>query len=211
MAINNSCWAQQGSCDTNRLNEKLTKIEQRDQEVRMQFLSILDAFQKDGSKKLKFISLALKMQRADKKNQAFLLEMLEQCGWSDALNKEAHNTVFLVLQHSPDSIMENYFPMVQTMVLKNLLAPDNEAMMYDRLQMNAGLPQKYGSQAFSDTSNVNYIWPIEQVDSVDFYRASVKLPSMQQYLKITKDSTGIEFIWDKSLTIQKANETRSGQ
>jgi len=203
-----SCNGQKVTCDIDALNHQLEEIDRNDQEVRREFMPVLEQYQKDGSGKLNFFRLALKMQRADKDNQAFILKMFEKCGWPDAINTEAHKTIFLVLQHSPDSIMRKYFKQVQSKVEQGLLAPDDEAIMYDRLQMNAGLPQKYGSQTFAAANNVNYIWPIENLDSLATFRSQVKLPSMDAYMKLAKDSMSIEFVWDKSITIKEAIKMR---
>lgn len=199
-----SCQGQDVNCEIDALNKALKEIVRNDQEVRRKFMPALKQYQKDSTGKLNFIRLALKMQRADKDNQAFILKMFEKCGWLDAINTEAHKTIFLVLQHSPDSVMRKYFPNVQVKVKQGLLALDDEAIMYDRLQMNADLPQKYGSQTFAAANNINYIWPIQNLDSLSYFRSQVELPTMEEYIKLAKDSMNIEFVWDKSLTIEEA-------
>ena len=191
------------SCDINILNEELSLIHQKDQQIRNELMPVLGQYQKDGSGQLKLFSLALKMNRQDKQNQEYILSMLEKCGWPEALNEQSHNTVFLVLQHSPDSIMKAYFPQVQKMVKKGILLPDDEAIMLDRILMDEGKPQRYGSQTFA-ANNINYIWPIESLDSLESFRKEVGLPSMEDYILLAKDSFQIEYTWNKEMTIEEA-------
>ena len=203
-----SCQGQKVNCNLEKLEASLVKIEKRDQETRNELMPVLAKYQEDGSGKLKLLMLAMKSQRHDEKNQEFIVEMFNKCGWPDSLSKDAHNTIFLVLQHSPDSLMRKFFPEVQHKVALGLLAPDDEAIMFDRLQMHAGLPQRYGSQTFASSDDKNYIWPVEDVENLDAIRAEVGLPNMDAYIKLAKDSTGVKFTWDKSLSIEKAQKMK---
>lgn len=200
-----SCHGQKfSSCDIRILDEQLAEIRKQDQEIRKELMPVLGKYQDDGSGKLKLMTLALKMENRDQKNLEFVSEMLEKCGWSHDLSNESHHTVFLVLQHSPDSAMRKYFPLVQQKVTLGYLLPDDEATMYDRLQMRAGLAQKYGTQTFADPQNRNLVWPVENPDSLEVWRSQVGLPTMETYFQIAKDSTGVDIYWEKDLTLEEA-------
>ena len=196
--------AQNKNCDTNAINEQLLDIEEDDQKIRKKLMPVLGRYQEDGSGMLKFLFLAWKMNRQDERNQRRVTKMFDECGWKEDLNAASHSTLFLVLQHSPDSMMRRYYPTVQEYSEKGLLEPDAPATMFDRLQMNAGLAQRFGTQTFVDDQNRNLLWPVENQDSLSVWRSQVGLPSMETYFKMAKDSLGIEMTWDRELTLEKA-------
>jgi hypothetical protein len=75
--------------------------------------------------------------------------------------------------------------------------------MEDRMLMNAGKPQKYGTQAYSlveDGKTVIYIWPVEDPDRLDTLRKSVGLMPIGAYLEIVKQQ-GVEIIYDKTKAV----------
>lgn len=90
-----------------------------------------------------------------------------------------------------------------------MLAPDDPARMFDRIQMHQGLPQRYGTQTFTDNANRNWIWPVSSVDSLEQRRAEVGLPPMDAYLQLAKDSTGVEIIWNPNLGLEEAKKLKS--
>lgn len=203
------CNSQSIHCEKLSIERELQDIHEKDQNIRRELMPILGKYQADGSGKLKLMMLALKMERQDQENQEYLLELFKRCGWPEDLNREAHSTIYLVLQHSPDSIMREYYPMVEAFAAKGFLDPDDPATMYDRLLMNAGKPQRYGTQTFADNKNRNLLWPVGNSDSLEIHRADVGLPPMETYFQIAKDSMKIEMIWDKDLTIDEAKEMKS--
>ena len=53
-------------------------------------------------------------------------------------------------------------------------------MLKDRISLNQGNNQKYGTQLFLDTiTNVYYVCPLENPDKVDKWRKKVGLPPIQ--------------------------------
>jgi hypothetical protein len=80
--------------------------------------------------------------------------------------------------------------------------------MEDRMLMNAGKPQKYGTQAYSlveDGKTVIYIWPVEDPGKLDALRKSVGLMPIGEYLEMVKQQ-GIEIIYDKTKTVADFNQ-----
>ena len=80
--------------------------------------------------------------------------------------------------------------------------------MEDRMLMNSGKPQKYGTQAYSlveDGKTVIYIWPVEDPDKLDALRKSVGLMPIESYLEIVKQQ-GVEIIYDKTKTVADFNQ-----
>jgi len=196
-----SCTSQVIDCDIKTLNNQLIEMKEKEQSIRREVMPLIAQNQKDGSGGLKLFSLATKMNKIDEKNQKVLQGILNKCDWPGELSEDAHKSVFLILQHSPDSLMRKYYPMVKLRSETGSLLPDDPATMFDRLQMNARKPQRYGTQTFQK-NNQNVIWPIQSIDSLELLRTSVGLPSMEAYFKLAKDSTGVEIVWDKTLKIE---------
>ncbi|MFT6037172.1 MAG: hypothetical protein ACI9XJ_002762 [Marivirga sp.] len=173
---------QKDNCAIEGINQKLMKVYKKDKGIREQLMPLLESYQEDGKGKLKFLILALKMNRLDQRNQKVVLKLIGDCGWPEPLSKAAHNTIFLVLQHSSDSLRQQYFPMVQKLANKSFLKLEDEALLFDRMQMNAGLAQKYGTQTFTNAEGNNQIWPVENLDSLENYREKMGLPSTDVYV-----------------------------
>jgi len=79
-----------------------------------------------------------------------------------------------------------------------------DVTMEDRMLMNAGKPQKYGTQAYSIVENgktVIYIWPVENPDKLDALRKSAGLGTIESYLELVKQQ-GAEIIYDKTKSIE---------
>jgi hypothetical protein len=199
-----ACQSQPIDCNVEALQVDLISMRDKEQAIREELMPVMAQYQEDGSGKMKLFTLAMQMEKQDAANQERLQAIFSQCGWPEALNAKAHESIYLILQHSPDSLMRRYFPMVQAYAGKGLLSPDDPATMYDRLQMRAGLPQRYGTQTFPDAQNRNLVWPVEDAERLAEYRDSVGLPSMSAYFDLARDSMGIEMVWDKTLTVEQA-------
>lgn len=193
-------------CSIPKLNKELIAMKDKAEEIRMELMPLMnEKTDDDVSKKIKLFSTITKMQQHDKRNQAYLKAIFTNCNWPKDLSKEAHTSIYLILQHSDDALMREYYPKVEEMVALGYLDPDDAATMFDRLQMNANLPQRYGTQTFENTNNQNVVWPIEDIDQLDILRNSVGLPSMQEYIKHTREHIDVAIVWDKTLTIARAN------
>ncbi|WP_299207373.1 DUF6624 domain-containing protein [uncultured Dokdonia sp.] len=193
-------------CSIKKLNKELIAMKNKGQEIRLELMPLLaeNSKEEDVSLKLKQYSLITKMQQQDRYNQQYLKALFNNCDWPKGLSKEAHTSVYLILQHSDDTLMRTYYPKVEEMVALGYLDPDDAATMFDRLQMNAALPQRYGTQTFENTNNQNSVWPIQDLENLSSLRASVGLSSMYEYIKETKESIGVSIVWDKTLTVENA-------
>jgi len=193
-------------CSIKKINKELITLKNKGQEIRMKLMPLLadPIKEEEVSKKLKQYAMITKMQQQDQYNQAYLKTLFSNCDWPKELSKEAHTAIYLILQHSDDALMRMYYPKVEEMVSLGYLDPDDAATMYDRLQMNADLPQRYGTQTFENTNNQNAVWPIENLENLSELRASVGLSTMYEYIKETKESIGVAIVWDKTLTLQDA-------
>ncbi|WP_369199597.1 DUF6624 domain-containing protein [Streptomyces sp. PU-14G] len=117
--------------------------------------------------------------------------LLEQHGhWPTAeeVGEEGTLGAWLVAQHADRQID------VQRLALRLLEAavedgtagpegPARQAFLSDRLHVNAGLPQRYGTQiqGVSDTGEP-VLWPVEDPEKMDAYRRDVGIPPFAEYV-----------------------------
>jgi len=144
------------------IREQLAERHERDQQVREPPL--------DGKK----------MMAVDTDNTAYLRELVQQVGWiePERFGEEAANAAFLIVQHSGD---------MQLMVaaLPHLEAQhrlQEYALLYDRIQIRQGLPQRYGTQLGWAENGSKGLLPIETLDGIDALRATMGLEPLDDYL-----------------------------
>jgi hypothetical protein len=146
----------------------------------------------------------MKMEETDSANLASVSHILDTYGWTSGLSDEANKAIFLVINHSDLKTMNKYIGLFRDAVKKGYLSMNDLVTMEDRMLMNAGKPQKYGTQAYSlveDGKTVIYIWPVEDPDKLDALRKSVGLMPIESYLEIVKQQ-GVEIIYDKTKTVK---------
>ena len=149
------------------------------------------------------IEYALKLDETDSTNLASVSRILDTYGWPSGLSDAANKAIFLVIDHSDLKTMNKYIGLFRDAVEKGYLSMNDLVTMEDRMLMNAGKPQKYGTQAYSlveDGKTVIYIWPVEYPDKLDALRKSVGLIPIEDYLEIVKQQ-GVEIIYDKTKTV----------
>jgi hypothetical protein len=84
----------------------------------------------------------------DKEDQATLLKMLPPEGWflKSRYGAKAATVAFLIVQHSNDELQARFLPVLQPLVAKGEVDGDDYALMFDRVAISEGRPQRYGSQ-----------------------------------------------------------------
>ena len=111
------------------------------------------------------------MHAVDSANQTRLGEILDSYGYPrrSRLGQKAADAAFLVLQHDMRSErMARYVDTLEALAADGEANPVHAAMMRDRVLMNAGRRQRYGSQAYQpihpDFPDSMFIWPLEPGD-----------------------------------------------
>mgnify|MGYP003292161454 FL=1 len=183
-----------------KIDSLLCDIGRKDQEVRADWTKVATG----SVTQEEAIEYALKMEETDSTNLASVSRILDTYGWPSGLSDEANNAIFLVIDHSNLKTMNKYIGLFCDAVEKGHLSMNDLVTMEDRMLMNAGKPQKYGTQAYSlveDGKTVIYIWPVEDPDKLDALRKSVGLIPIEDYLEIVKQQ-GVEIIYDKTKTVK---------
>jgi len=138
-------------------------------------------------------SAAARAQReADRANLRRLEEIIAQHGWPGVslVGEEGSRAAFLVLQHGDVGTQERYLARVKEAAMAREIAPGLAAMLEDRVLMQRGREQIYGTQLRVDpATGQRSLWPVRDEASVDQRRASVGLNPLAEYLA----SFGIDY------------------
>ena len=197
----NKVIAQDIPCDDfNKITTKLESIREVDQSSRAFFIK--QAAENDP---LKTKELALKMKATDKENQHYVSGLLDNCGWPKGLSEDNNHTIFLVIDHADAAYMTKYFPLLKQQADLGIVAKSNLATLQDRMLLRSGFMQVYGTQTFK-IGNVMYIWPIENVGTIEERRKAMGLNSMNEYIEEVKKRYSAEVSWDRTLTVAEAQQ-----
>ncbi|MBK5720303.1 hypothetical protein JGH11_05420 [Dysgonomonas sp. Marseille-P4677] len=183
------------SQESNELEKTLIGMLEKEQDARKNLSSIYAEWNGKEEFQHKRDSVSLVMLKIDSVNQKFVANLLDTTGWPDSLSPQANMAIFMIIQHSPASYMDKYAPLVKMEYEKGHINSELYAIFADRLLMRQNKPQLYGSQIIN-----NYVWPIQDLDSLDVRRGKMNLPPYQKYLDSFKDS-GMEIIWNKELNV----------
>lgn len=90
---------------------------------------------------------------------------------------------FLVIQHSDIHTQKKWLPRVTNAVNEGLLQPENLALLTDRILVQSGKKQLYGTQLRVDAKKKKYVpFDIRYPSLVDKRRAKLSMVSLDQYL-----------------------------
>lgn len=126
------------------------------------------------------------MGKVDADNTAWLKTIIAEVGWPDAkrFGKETASAMFLFVQHSGDMpLMLGALPCIERDLKAKVCDPQDYALLYDRVQMHLGRPQRYGSQVVPDEGG-QVVWLLEDKAKVEEIRAGIGLFPLQLYLQI---------------------------
>ena len=157
------------------LRAELERIHFLDQNDRQNISGFIGA-QKD--------SVGAHMMVQDSLNLLRVLAILDSAGWlgPQQVGGTASQALFLVLQHAdakPD-VQEAYLPVMRDAVAEGKARASELAMLEDRVAVNHGRPQIYGSQ-IGWTDGKGFIRPIADEEHVNERRAAAGLEPLERY------------------------------
>ncbi len=131
-------------------------------------------------------------EKNHKENTDKLLDLLDKYGWPTAsqVTEFAAAGAALIINHTNYEIRSKYFPMLEKAFKKGEAQPLRYAKMKDRLLVEEGKKQLFGTQwKFENSKRVPY--PIEKPKYVDKRRDEIGLNPLSIYLKEKFD-----IVWD---------------
>ncbi|MET3126794.1 hypothetical protein ABID42_001896 [Arcicella rosea] len=172
------------------LQAKLLAIYDDDQLIRQQFITAQKEFGYDSKK---VDSLGTIMMLKDSINLMKVTEILDKYGWLgvDKIGGQANQTLFLVIQHSDLKTQQKYLPMMREAVKTNKASASSLALLEDRVALEEGKRQIYGSQiGYDEDTEKSFVLPLQDPENVDKRRMKVGLEPMSVYVK------GWDITWD---------------
>ena len=123
----------------------------------------------------------IKYAKEDHRNQELVISIIEKCGMP-TLNEVTHeqmNAIWLGLQHNADNKYRiKYFPLIEKAVKNGDLSKEQYALMKDRILMDEGKPQIFGSQIKNGK-----LYDLEAPETVNERRQEMGLEPIEDYLK----------------------------
>jgi hypothetical protein len=149
----------------------ISELEKIDQGMRLNPSSLSESF----VRKVRYI---------DEINEMSLKNILKSFRFKDLKKHDdkCYHNAWLIVQHSKD----HHF---QKRILKDINKnTEKYALLYDRVQINSGLSQKYGTQFDYDnkTGEVT-LKPLQSLKKLNQYRKECGLEPIQDYLKKSKE------------------------
>ncbi|GGK38684.1 MULTISPECIES: DUF6624 domain-containing protein [Flavobacteriaceae] len=123
-------------------------------------------------------------EKNHKENTEKLLNLLDKYGWPTAsqVTEYAAAGAALIINHTNYEIRSKYFPMLEKAFKDGEAQPLRYAKMRDRLLVEEGKKQLFGTQwKFENSKRVPH--PIKDPEYVDKRRAEIGLGSLSTYLK----------------------------
>jgi len=171
---------------TPTLADELRAMGTVDQEVRAGF----------GPESVADTAFMGRMARADSAHSRRLRELVEEHGWprSSEVGPEAAEAAFLVVQHTPfEDWQRSMLPHVERAVRAGDLDGQDFALLYDRVQVKAGHPQRYGTQLRPEDGKL-HLDSLEDTAVVDTLRAGLGMPPLDTYLEAVEEAYGMEVV-----------------
>jgi hypothetical protein len=113
-------------------------------------------------------------------------KILDEKGWlgPDIVGHYGNVTLFLVIQHADPQTRVKYIPLLRDAVKKGNARPQDLALMEDRVLIEKGEKQIYGSQlTMNSETNTMELSPMIDPDNADKRRSEVGLEPLAEYLK----------------------------
>lgn len=112
-------------------------------------------------------------------------------------------------RHNSDlAYRSKYLDLVKEKAEEGVLDKTDYAILNDRVLMEEGKPQIYGTQIKMAATIVEdelamqlCLWPVEYPAALDSLRSTVGLSPIEEYLKTSSESIGQEIVWDKEKTV----------
>ena len=181
-----SIWSsEQGAHWSNdALRRRLLALGDSDQAVR-RGLTLADSLRDTG--------FVRRMNKRDSLDATVLRRIIAQYGWpgKSLVGAQAASAAFLIAQHNA-SLQPKALQLMRRLP-PGEVKPSDLAMLEDRVNVNRGRPQRFGTQlVFADSGRRMLFSPIDDLAHLDARRTAVGLPPIPVYLCLMREMYGRE-------------------
>jgi hypothetical protein len=176
------------------LIHELDTLNADDQKYR---LAQIDTASKYGWDASQTKDMYVAIEQADSINRIKVSRIFEKYQWPDKqiIGEKRSITLFIVLQHAPIAYQEKYLSLIEKAYKTNNIRKPDYALFIDRIAVNKGQSQIYGSQIlFKNGEGV--IAPLKYPKRVDKLRKKMGLPTLEEYIKLTENLNHIKIKYD---------------
>jgi len=120
-------------------------------------------------------------------NTSYMRDLVQEIGWIDArrFGYPASSDAFFLVQHSRDlPLMFSVLPLIKKDVEAELMDGSAYALMFDRLQLALGRPQRFGSQVARSPAGELIVLPLEEPEGVDARRQQLGMSPLKEYIGV---------------------------
>jgi hypothetical protein len=123
-------------------------------------------------------------EEVDQRNLTAIEQILEKCGMPtiETAGDKGMSAIWLVIQHASAEKRTEYFPMLLKAAENGDLERQDIALMQDRMLMDAGKPQLYGSQIMMSEDGTYELHDLKEPEKVDARRAIMGLGPLSDYV-----------------------------
>ncbi|MBF4985434.1 hypothetical protein FNJ87_14230 [Nonlabens mediterrranea] len=126
----------------------------------------------------------LNVESIDQNNLTAVEQILGKCGMPapESVGKLGYSALWLVIQHAGAEERKKYFPMIKKGMEDGLFEKQDVALMEDRMLMDDGLPQLYGSQVLMNADGSYEFYELQDPETVDARRKAMGMGPLAGYL-----------------------------
>ncbi len=123
-------------------------------------------------------------EQLDLANLAAVEQILEKCGMPSiqTAGDKGMSAIWLVIQHASAEKRKQYFPMLLEASKKGDLERQDIALMQDRMLMDDGQPQLYGSQITMNEDGEYELYDLKNPEGVDARRQIMGMGPLSEYV-----------------------------
>ncbi|CAH1000566.1 hypothetical protein LEM8419_01700 [Neolewinella maritima] len=125
-------------------------------------------------------------KRVDHQNLEVITSFLDHCGMPTLaeVNEVQLAAIWAVLQHSSNRYRKRYLPLLEASARAGDLSWGTIATITDRIALDDGKPQRYGTQVVRDPNTGKWqLYELADPDSVDKLRQAIGLPPLEESLQ----------------------------
>ncbi len=118
--------------------------------------------------------------KEDHRNKEWVISIIEKCGMPtlNEVSQQQMDAIWLGIQHSNKKYRKKYFPQIEKAVKNGDLSKHQYALMKDRVLMDEGKPQLYGSQIKNGK-----LYKLASPNKVNERRKEMGMGPIEGYLK----------------------------
>ncbi|XLS29878.1 DUF6624 domain-containing protein [Flavobacteriaceae bacterium M23B6Z8] len=159
--------------------DSMVKVDQRVQE------DYLASFK---SANLRIIdSLGQRQKQTFKRNCKVCKDIFDQYSFPgiNLVGEVSSFNFWLLVQHCDHDVVfqQNVLKVMKTEICKGNVDKKNYAFLYDRVMVNLGKKQKYGTQLVYNSAGKPKLYPIKNISGIESRRKAMGLDSLEDYLK----------------------------